>query len=659
LPDIDDETLARFAADPEQDGLISNALLVRAVETALLDLFGKGKLHGTIHTCVGQELTGIVVGRELKKGDFVTSNHRCHGHFIAATGNWQGLVDEIVGNRDGVCGGIGSSQHLYSPNFLSNGQQGGLVPVGAGIALDRKRNRAGNIVVSFVGEGTLGEGILYETLNLAALWSLPQLIVCENNFYSQSTPQSLSVAGSIVDRARAFGIEAFEASIWDPAGLQRAVGHAMSLVRSESRPAFLQIKAYRLNPHSKGDDNRSRGEIEWFRQRDPLTVALKQSRHASQYDMLRADVERYVAEAVAKPSLGGEKYWSDQLPRATGARWRRLEEAPSDQRMVQQFNAFYEGFLQRHPNALFIGEDIADPYGGAFKVSAGLQSKFGDRVLTTPISEAAITGLGLGLAVAGNRPIVEVMFGDFMTLAFDQILNNASKFFHMYNKNVVCPLIVRTPMGGRRGYGPTHSQSLEKFFVGMDNILVLSTNSLVDVASQLAGLSAAKSPAIIFENKIDYTLRQYAPPEGICVEVNDECPFPTVAVRFEGADPTVTLVAYGGMARFVADQLFKIFEDTNLVPELIVPIALHPVDVAAIAESAARTGKLAVIEEGSSFGGLGAEIVAAVLETTTKPISTVRIGSRPVPIPSVPALEREALPGIDTICSQLRSLQAG
>src|SRR5260370_2386939 len=136
--------------------------------------------------------------------------------------------------------------------------------------------------------------------------------------------------------------------------------------------------------------------------------------------------------------------------------------------------------MQADERVYFIGEDVTDPYGGAFKISKGLESAYPDRVITTPISEAAITGVGAGLALTGNRPLVEIMFGDFMTLAFDQIVNNASKFFHMYHENVSCPVVVRAPMGARRGYGPTHSQSLARVLVGIDNSVTLSLNSLVD-----------------------------------------------------------------------------------------------------------------------------------------------------------------------------------
>jgi len=183
---------------------IRQALLIREVERTFLELFTRGAMNGTVHTCVGQEFSAVAVAGQLRPEDWVTSNHRCHGHFIAKTGNWGGLIDELMGLKSGVCKGVGSSQHLFSPGFLSNGPQGSLLPVGTGIALHQQRKSTTAITTSFIGEGTLGEGVLYEALNLAALWGVPQLFVCENNLYSQSTHQAQGVAGSIRGRAEAF-----------------------------------------------------------------------------------------------------------------------------------------------------------------------------------------------------------------------------------------------------------------------------------------------------------------------------------------------------------------------------------------------------------------------------------------------------------------------
>ncbi|HYP58174.1 MAG TPA: thiamine pyrophosphate-dependent enzyme [Beijerinckia sp.] len=650
----------QYLADEKNFAEILCALRIRAVENSLYELFGKGKLHGTIHTCVGQEFSGVLVGKYLREGDFITSNHRCHGHFIAATREWKGLVDEIIGNADGVCAGIGSSQHLWAENFISNGQQGGLLPVAAGVALDRKEKGAPNVAVSFIGEGTLGEGVVYETLNLDALWGLPHIVICENNFYSQSTPQTKSVAGSIVERAAAFGIEAVQANIWDLAGLDAILAEAFERGRTKSQPTFIALATYRLNPHSKGDDLRDKAEIESFRSRDPVTLAFTEfDRYKKLYAEIVEEVTAYAEEALSKPALQAERYFADELPRADPGKtstWTSLNRSEMfGQRIVQQLNKFYNDWLQRDQGAFFVGEDIEDPYGGAFKISKGFTTSFPTRVRTTPISESAITGIGVGLAISGRRAFVEIMFGDFITYAFDQIINNAAKFHHMYNRNISCPVVVRTPMGGRRGYGPTHSQSLERFLIGIDNCVTLSLNSLVEVEHQLAGLGEVTGPAVLLENKSDYTNKTYEPSEGFIVESNHAL-FPTLRVRPEYARPTITLVSYGGMARYVADRLEKIFMATDTVPELIVPTSLHPVDIEPIAQSVSQTGRIAIIEEGASFGSAGSEILAQLYERLGPIFQSTRLGSRPVPIPSAPSLEEATLPSLAEICTTVNAL---
>ena len=161
---------------------ILDAFLIRCVERKLLSLFADAKISGTVHTCIGQEMTGVAIANSLVKGDWVTSNHRCHGHFIAKTGNWKSLIDEVLGLSSGVSKGIGSSQHLYQDQFISNGTQGSLVPVASGLSLAKKSQNTENIAVSFIGEGTLGEGNIYEAMNLSSLFGAPHLIVCENNY---------------------------------------------------------------------------------------------------------------------------------------------------------------------------------------------------------------------------------------------------------------------------------------------------------------------------------------------------------------------------------------------------------------------------------------------------------------------------------------------
>jgi 2-oxoisovalerate dehydrogenase E1 component len=345
------------------------------------------------------------------------------------------------------------------------------------------------------------------------------------------------------------------------------------------------------------------------------------------------------------------------LPRTeTAIEWSRREPL-SGGRGAQQLNEFYADWLENDAGAVFLGEDIADPYGGAFKVSKGFTTRFPERALTTPISEAAITGVGIGLALAGRRALVEIMFGDFITLAFDQIINNASKFFHMYNRKLSCPVVLRAPMGGRRGYGPTHSQSLERFLLGIDNCCLISPNSLIPLTLQLEGLKSLRCPAIVAENKIDYTLRDFVPDPAYVIDV-DSGLFPTVRIAPANARAGVTILSYGAMARFVADLLPRIFDEGDAVCELIAPTALNPFDPRPVLESTARTGRLVVVEEGSISAGFGAEAIATIEELAGDRIVCARLGSYPMPPPSAPALEAEVLPSfarlIEVIAAVLR-----
>jgi 2-oxoisovalerate dehydrogenase E1 component len=277
--------------------------------------------------------------------------------------------------------------------------------------------------------------------------------------------------------------------------------------------------------------------------------------------------------------------------------------------------------------------------------------------LTTPISEAAITGVGIGLAVTGRRAFVEIMFGDFITYAFDQIVNNASKMFHMYNRRIDCPVVIRTPMGGRRGYGPTHSQSLERFLIGIDNCCTISLNSLVSVETQLFGLKSLKCPVLLLENKSDYTAKTYALPEGFVAESDQFC-LPTLRIGPEDSSATISLLAYGGMARFIANSLVDIFERTDCIPELIVPTGLHPLNLQPIAQSVRRTGRLVIIEEGAGFGNFGAEVVTQLTELGDVPLILARVSGKSAPIPSAPLLEAAALPSIDDVCMAILSVAA-
>ncbi|MGD9696717.1 MAG: thiamine pyrophosphate-dependent dehydrogenase E1 component subunit alpha [Thermoleophilia bacterium] len=256
------------------EGLYERMYAIRRFEETLLDMFSQGLLVGTTHTCIGQEANAVGVIDHLDPGrDVIFSNHRCHGHFLAFTGDQDGLLAEVMGRTTGVCGGKGGSQHLCAPNFFTNGVQGSIVPVATGIAMAEQRRGTGAVVTVFIGDGTLGQGALYECLNMASLWSLPLLVVVEDNRYAQTTPRGLAVAGSIPARAEAFGVASAELDSTDVREVRRVAGEAVERVRRERAPFFLVLGTYRLSPHSKGDDVRDPAEVEAARAHDPLRVA--------------------------------------------------------------------------------------------------------------------------------------------------------------------------------------------------------------------------------------------------------------------------------------------------------------------------------------------------------------------------------------------------
>ncbi len=635
-----------LAAHPVNEAIasadIAEAILIRQVEEKFLEIFSQGRMNGTVHTCVGQEFSAVAIAGQLSSEDWITSNHRCHGHFISKTKDWKGLIDELMGLESGVCKGIGSSQHLFAPGFLSNGPQAALVPVATGIALHKKISKEEGIAVSFIGEGTLGEGVLYEAMNLAALYEVPHLIVCENNFYSQSTPQETGVAGAIVDRPRAFGLKVFEANTWELANLSAVAREAIAYVRT-GRPAFMVVSTYRLNAHSKGDDDRDPQEIEFFREHDRLTQLLSETQWASLKAQVTEEIDQHVSSRT-RQVLDIARYAKDQLPRSQTL----LMESQTNKniRMVQALNGAYRKKL--NDGAFFIGEDIVDPYGGAFKVTKGLSTDFPDRVRSSPISESGIVGVAIGMSLMGSEAFVEIMFGDFMTLTFDQILNNASKFHHMYAFQASAPLRVRTPMGGKRGYGPTHSQSLEKFFVGIDNTAVIALSSLVDPEIVIDATKTVACPMILLENKIDYGkyLWQDTSYYKLTVERKN---FGSAKLTPVLSKPTITLVSYGETARHLADNLEQFFERTDYVPELIALTQLHPLDIALIERSVALTGAILIVEDGSVDFGIGAEILGRLMEKHVMLKFALRVGAEAVPIPSVMELELALLPTIDRV----------
>lgn len=613
----------------------------------LLQLFSQGLLSGTTHTCLGQELCQLSVVRALSDPeDVVLSNHRNHGHFLAYSGAFTGLLGEIMGREAGICGGIGGSQHIAYRHFHSNGVQGGMTAIGVGHAMAMKRRDQRAITTVIIGDGTLGQGLLYESLNLASAWNLPILFVVENNGIAQTTPTTQTTGGSIESRGSAFGLKTWRLDDSTPDFLSKAE-EVVSQVRSSRRPGFLVIDTRRLGPHSKGDDLRAEPEMDQIRARDPVANLRKQL-SSTDRDAIEALVEAFI-EAANQAALNSPEARFKEVPRhifKTSSKSEvSLTAASKNPTTVRSsLNAALRQLLAESLQVILLGEDLHDPYGGAFKVTTGLSTDFPERTISTPISEAGVVGTGIGLALAGFRPVVEIMFADFVTLAMDQIFNHAVKFPGMFEDAQV-PLVIRTPSGGRRGYGPTHSQSPETLMTAVPGLTVVFPSSRHNVGELLRkAVLEWPYPTVFFEHKLlygqtidggDYRVLSPAA-EDVAADI-----FPTLIRGSE--KPDISLVCYGG-AVGLAEAAASRLGAEEITTEIVVPSLLSPFPQSSLGRLLASREHVVIFEEGQGHFGFAAELGAVLVEAGFRG-KYQRIGPPQIPIPAARSLEADVLPG--------------
>jgi len=284
--------------------LYRQMLRIRRFEEKVLASYSSGMFYGTTHTYIGQEADAVGVLTCLNEGDVVVSNHRCHGHFLAYGGSMHALAAELIGRETGVTGGRGGSQHVMWKDFYASGILGGTIPLAVGMAYAEKARRTGRIVFAFLGDGTLGQGVVYESLNMASLWRLPVLFILENNRYAQTTPIQINLAGGISERFQAFAIPTDEADTVDVLEIYSMARLAEASVRVGEGPRALVLNTYRYSPHSKGDDTRDPQEVARYRKRDPLPLHAKRlaSDIRRQIDSeVEAEVDKAFSQAQADP----------------------------------------------------------------------------------------------------------------------------------------------------------------------------------------------------------------------------------------------------------------------------------------------------------------------------------------------------------------------
>ena len=322
---------------------------------------------------------------------------------------------------------------------------------------------------------------------------------------------------------------------------------------------------------------------------------------------------------------------------------------------LESLNSSLHIILKKNKDVIFIGEDILDPYGGAFKVSKGLSTAFPSQVISTPISEAGIVGAATGMALRGLKPIVEIMFCDFLALAADQIINHASKYNWMYNEKVSVPVLIRTSVGGRRGYGPTHSQSLESIFMSIPGLEIVAPSIFHNPGKMIENLiKHIKKPTIFLEYKIDYSKQLHNDTFGnfsIIREDTGDYNQNIILSLYPDEKPDILVITYGGNVSIAVEAAGKIFFDEEIIVNVCVLSSVKPIDVEFVTNSVKECGKVIILEEGNVVGGWGAEVSSIIHENSFDKLKypVQRLGSMDIPIPSSGPIELEMLPSSDDL----------
>jgi 2-oxoisovalerate dehydrogenase E1 component len=656
-------------ADPEVlVGLFETMYRIRLFEETATAMFKAGRIKGTAHSYAGEEAIAAGVCQGLTVQDFVGSYHRGHGHCIAKGARVDRMMAELLGRSTGYCGGLGGSMHIadLSLNILgANGVVGATMPLGAGAALAAKLRGSDAVSVAFFGDGASNQGVFHETLNLASVWKLPMVFVCENNQYALNTAyETTTSVDKISHRATSYGVPGYTIDGNDAVEVMLVVGEAIERARAGEGPSLIEAMTWRWGPHSMRANLREPRTEEARRSweaKDPLVRIEDRIKDEApellhRVEEIRAAIKLELDEAVAFAEASPEPEIATlsravYVPHAAPV----PEPAPTTRELtfVQAVNEALHQEMERDPDVFVMGEDIAET-GGIFQATAGLSERFGlARVRDTPISEAAFCGAGVGAAIAGMRPVVEVQIFDFVTQMMDMIVNQAAKFRFMNGGTARVPIVIRGPQGGGIRLAAQHSQSLEAWFMHIPGLVVIAPSTPYDAKGLLAAAIRDDNPVIFLEHKMLY-LGQSAPvPEESYV-----LPIGKADIKRQGTD--VTIVATQVMVARALSAA-AVLEREGISVEVIDPRTIKPLDEETILNSVRKTNRLIIVHEAVQTGGLGAEISALVVDKAFDWLDApiVRIASMDVPMPFNDTLENLVIPSQARIIEAARDLVTG
>ncbi|HVU86736.1 MAG TPA: dehydrogenase E1 component subunit alpha/beta [Pirellulales bacterium] len=652
--------------------------LIRQCEEHLARSHQRGLIHGACHTYVGEEAIATGVCENLRQDDVLFSTHRGHGHALAKGLPPEQLIAELFGRATGCSRGRGGSMHLFAPEIGMMGTSGIVGPcilqaVGAGYSF--KLTKSDRVAVAFFGDGAVNNGAFHEGLNMAAIWNLSVLFICENNQFATEVPFRYSSGIPDVGRRAAnYGLPGFEVDGNDVLAVHEAAREAVARARRGDGATLIECKTYRTRPHAEGMGDftyRTREEVEEWRARCPLrrlrdecvVRASDWGLTADETDRLSEEfdaVDRQVNELVEAASKAAEAAaWPDPATATThvyceAARSPVPAEPAKGTRQTTFVQATLEALeheMARNPKIFVMGEGIG-VRGGNFRTTAGLFDKFGaERLCDTPISERGFVGLSCGAGMTGTRPVIDFMFVDFINDAYGELVNQIAKMQYMSSGRLKMPVLLRGCIGVGHAAATHHSSNFTSVYAHIPGLRVVIPSTPYDAKGLFLHALRCDDPVLFLEHRELMAIKGPVPEEAYEIE------FGRASIARSGT--AATIVAMGLMLHrtlSVAEELAK----QGISIEVIDPRTASPLDMPTILESVAKTGRLLVVDEAYGPCSLAAEIVAQVADAGFDDLDAPirRLNGAFTPTPYSPTLEKVVVPQTDDIRRAIESLLA-
>lgn len=623
-------------------------LLPRMIEEKMLVLLRQGKISKWF-SGIGQEAIAVGATLALDKDEWIMPLHRNLGVFTTRQMPLQQLFMQWQGNKEGYSKGRERSFHFGSKEHHICGMISHLGPqlaIADGVALAHKLRQENKVSLAFSGDGGTSEGDFHEALNVAAVWDLPVIFIIENNGYGLSTPVNEQYrCDTLVSKANGYGIEGVRIDGNNILEVMDTISGVRDYCISQQKPYLIECMTFRMRGHEEASGTKYVPPhlFETWAAKDPVknfeTYLLQQQVvDEGVIEIIKSEIKDYIETELALAYQAADiiPNTNEEVADVYAKRVTPIQLPPNtigDTKEIRLIDAIKQGLhqsMQQHSNLILMGQDIAE-YGGAFKITEGFVTDFGkERVRNTPLCESAIVGAALGLSLEGYKAMMEMQFADFVTVGFNQIVNNLAKIHYRWGQHA--DVVIRMPTGGGVGAGPFHSQSTEAWFTHVPGLKVVYPSNPYDAKGLLIAAINDPNPVLYFEHKA-----LYRSVSGQVPEAYYELPIGKAATVHSGDD--ITIITYGAGVHWAVEYAQQ---HPQISFEILDLRSLLPLDYEAIQTAVAKTGKVLILHEANLTGGIGAEISAWISEHCFELLDApvMRCASLDTPIPFNIELEK-------------------